>query len=236
MNPNTLITVHGYSGDQHQIRNMLKYYEHHKCSVVIFSPDDSRITRMGPHICRFGGRRAYTGPASLERQRIQLQQMLEYPFDWFLCNDSDSVCISPEIPPYLYEERVLWSNEVSDEMHPRQPGYRWPRLAFQPPYFMPREIVQRLVEVAPTVPVDPQTPFIDWCMMSWAIAGGIPHKNFPHGISCPTSDHHSLGTMANYVANHGRVMCHSIKTPRALHHIISCRMQYNRTHGRGNTL
>jgi len=234
LNPKTLVTVHGYAGDRHQIKNMLRYYEHHGCPVVIFSPEDSPIHAMGPHICRVGGKRAYIGPLSLERQRIHLQMMLEYKeFDWFLCNDSDSVCVASKIPTKLFQERVLWSNEVSDEMHVRKPDYTWPRLAFQPPYLMPREVVQALVDIAPTVAVDSQTPFIDWCMMSWAIAGNIPHKNFPNGISCPTSDEHCLGVMVHHVERQGKIMCHSIKTARALTRVLNARMKFNRlNHGK----
>lgn len=234
MNENTLVSVHGYAGDSHQIRNGLPFYEHHRAPVVIFSPDDSRITKMGPHICVFGGKRAYTGPLSLERQMIHLKMLLEYPFDFFLMNDSDSFCLSPEIPKYLYDEpEVLWSNEVSDMMHQRKPEYTWPRLAFQPPYFASRKVLERLIEIAPTVECEPQTPFIDWCMMAWAIASECPHKNFRDGASYPTFNYPpGQDVMRRVVRNEGKIMVHSIKDARTLHALAQDHIAWARRQGR----
>lgn len=237
MNPLTLVTVHGYYGDSAQVRNALRYYEHHGCPVVIMSPVDSPIQKMGPHICRFAGRRQYIGQLSLDRQFEQMRAMLDYPFQYFLANDSDSVCISPKIPEYLYDSPdVFWSNEVSDLMHQRKSDYPWPRLAFQPPYFFSRSILERMLATQGTFNTDPQTPFIDWVMMAICVAGNIPHKNFPHGCSCPTSDYNSRRHMCDRVANHGAVMLHSIKTPIALQEVVSARYQHNRTQGRGISL
>lgn len=222
MNKRTLVSVHGYLGDAHQIKNNLPLYEHHKCSVVIFSPDDSKIEKMGPHICRFGGKRQYIGAESLQRQQIQMKMLLDYPFDWFLLNDSDSFCITPEIPRYLYKERgILWSNEVSDAMHTRPTGYPWPQLAFQPPYFCSREVIEILTKA--TVAPDPKTPFIDWVMQAWATQTKCPHKNYADGMSCPTSDQNSASVMSEHVLNHGKVMLHSIKTLSVMKHLIRCR-------------
>lgn len=234
LNPRTLVTCHGYYGDSAQIRNMLRYQEHHQCPVVIMSPVDAPILRMGPHICRTGGQRAYIGQASLDRQFIQMRQMLEYPFEWFLANDSDSLCLSPEIPKYLYERPdALWSNEVSDLMHQRRPEYTWPRFAAQPPYFFSRAVLEKIVATEGTFTVDQQTPFIDWLMMAVAIAGEIPHLNYPHGVSCPSSDYSSRRYMCDRIANHGAVMVHSVKTPTALQEVVSARHQHNRAKGLG---
>lgn len=225
----TLVSVHGYKGDAGQIVNNLPVYVHHKCPVVIFSPEDSKIEKMGPHICRFGGKRQYMGADSLIRQQIHLRMLLEYPFDFFLMNDSDSFCISPEIPAYLFKERgVLWSNEVSDVMHSRPPGYKYPQLAFQPPYFFSRDVIETLIRA--NVEPDPKTPFIDWVMMAWAVVTNCRHKTFPDGISCPTSDNHSASVMASHVMNHGKVMLHSIKTARVLHNLLTCRKRYAAGH------
>jgi hypothetical protein len=216
---------------------MLRYQEHHQCPLVIFSPVDSRIERMGPHICRFIGHRQYIGQLSLTRQYAQLRALLDYPFDWFLSNDSDSLCISPKIPDYLYEDpNIFWSNAVSDLMHQRRPEYPWPRLAFQPPYFFSRSVLERFVATEGTFPTDPQTPFIDWVMMAGCVQAKIANRNFPHGVSCPTSDFNSRRHMCNCIAQGGAVMLHSIKTPIALQEAVSARHQHSRSHGRGLTL
>lgn len=232
-----LVTVHGYAGDAHQVQNLLPYYEHHQMPIVILSPTDSPIAPMGPHICRHAGLREYIGAKSLERQRLQLEAMLDYPFDYFLSNDSDSVCITPRLPDYLFDSGdVLWSNEVSDAMHTRPDGYRWPQLAFQPPYFMSRRVVETLVKAAKYVKPDPKTPFIDWCMMAWAVQGNVRHKGFPDGVSCPTSDMHSARHMEGNVASRGAIFLHSIKTKPVIAQMANARRHWNRTRGRGLVL
>jgi len=192
---------------------------------------------MGPHICRLAGKRQYVGQLSLDRQFAQMRMMLDYPSQYFLANDSDSVCVSPKIPEYLYQEPdALWSNEVSDLMHQRKSDYKWPRQAFQPPYFFSRDILEKLVATEGTFQTDMQTPFIDWVMMAICHAGKIPHRNFRDGVSCPTSDYNSRRHMCDRISNHGAVMLHSIKSPAALQEMVSARYQFNRTQGRGITL
>lgn len=237
LNPKTLVSCHGYYGDSIQIRNMLRYQEHHQCPLIILSPVDSRIERMGPHICRFAGKRAYVGDLSLTRQFAQMRVLLEYPFEYFLANDSDSLCLSPRIPEYLYKDpHNFWSNEVSDLMHQRKSDYQWPRQAFQPPYFFSRSILEKMIATEGTFAYDQQTPFIDWVMMAICHAGGIPHKNFRDGISCPTSDAHSRGHMVNHIVQRGAVMLHSVKTQFSLQAMVSARHQWSREHGKGITM
>jgi hypothetical protein len=214
MNPDTLVSVHGYSGDSHQIRTFLPTYEHHECPVVILSPTDSPIDEMGPHICRTGGLRSYIGKLSIARQIKHLQILLEYPFKFYLLNDADSVCVSPNLPDYCYKEpQVVWSNEVSDMMHNRVRGYKYPRLAFQPPYFISRENIAAIVSASRKVIVDVQTPFIDWWMMAVVIKAGLSHKTYPHGISCPTFNYPpGIEWMRSSIRHHGAVMLHSLKS------------------------
>lgn len=165
MNDKTLVVVCGYAGDQQQIEELRPWYEHHRCPIVIMSPDDSRIERVGPHICRFGGKRAYIGQDSLDRQWIHMRMALEYEFDWYLLHDSDSIIMTPEIPAYLYErDDVVWSNQVTDF---RVPGATWvdvatgattvwpedyhagfPLIAMQPPYFLSRKMLTHLVAMS----------------------------------------------------------------------------------------
>lgn len=222
---NTIITVHGYQGDQHQIRTFLPLYEHHKSPVIIFSPDDSRIEDMGGHGCWFGGKRAYVGPDSIQREKIHLKMMLDLPGDYFLRNDSDSFCICPDIPEYLYEEDAFYSNVVSDAMHQRLTSYKFPRLAFQPPYFFSRRILQRMVSL-PDIAVDQTTPFPDWFFMAACVAGGIPYKNFRDGFSCCTRNSHGLQVMSDMVGRHGKVMLHSIKSESVMKQLLHFRKRY----------
>lgn len=216
-----LISVHGYAGDQDQIENAMPFFLHHyDAPVVIMSPVDSPIRQVKSAptvICRQAGKRAYTGPLSLTRQLLQMQALLEYPFDLFLMNDADSVCISREIPDYIFKEpEVLWSNEVSDMMHQRRLPYRFPRLAFQPPYVISRKNIEKMIAIARTVPVDTVTPFIDWVMMAWAVASNMPHKNYLNGISCPTRNYPPGIKWMSESVRRGAAFLHSIKDKEIL--------------------
>lgn len=226
MNPKTLVSVHGYAGDQMQIENAMPYFLHHDCSVVVLSPKDSPIVRVEAAptvICRQEGMRAYIGEPSLERQLLHMKALLDYPFDYFLMNDADSVCVSPKIPDYIYREpEVLWNNEVSDMMHQRLRSYRYPRLAFQPPYFISRRNIEKILRVSSRVRADRTTPFIDWAMMAWACTAGIPHKGFHPVASCPTRGHPpGVDHMGALVRHHGAVMLHSIKDKEILAHMVN---------------
>jgi hypothetical protein len=163
-----------------------------------------------------------------------MKMMLDYPHQFFLANDSDSICLSPEIPPYLYKEPdVLWSNEVSDMMHDRsdQPGYPWPRIACQPPYFFSRSVLEKLIRAGEKIKADPKTPFIDWCMMAWAVEAGVPHKSFPHGVSCPSANYRpGQDAMRNAVEIGGAVMIHSVNTPDVLYMLSGARISHVRKH------
>jgi hypothetical protein len=236
MKLNTMIVSCGYQGDAHQIRNLLPYYLHHHFPVMILSPSDSAIHahQVGGAIAgiqyKNAGQRAYIGQASLDRQLAHLKLMLEQPYDFFLANDSDSVCLSPKLPEYLYNEDVLWSNEVSDLCHARPDTYTLPRLAFQPPYFMSRRVIEKLVEAAPTVTTEQQTPFIDWCMMAWCMAAGLEHKTFPDGVSCPSWTPDSLAAMDDAVRHQGKIFVHAIKGMDVLIRIAHARIEYKRAH------
>jgi hypothetical protein len=236
MNENTLVSIHGYEGDAHQIRCLLPYNLHHLCPVVVLSPVDSMITpahlTARPEVqYRFAGKRAYIGRESLYRQRDQLRELLKFPHQFFLMNDSDSVCLSPKIPQYLYASPgVVWSNVVSDEMHHRAADYPFPRVAFQPPYFMDRTVLQKLVDAAARVsfPEEPQTPYIDWVMMRWTMEAGLPYRGFPDGHSCPTNVDNvpSCQQSLRGVREGGHVFLHSIKTADMLRQHVLARLYY----------
>lgn len=247
LNPDTIVSVHGYAGDANQISLLLPYYGHHECPVIIVSPTDSPIRfedRPGLS-CVQAGLRAYIGQVSLDRQKLQMQLLLRnYPHRWFLMNDSDSVCLSAKLPDYLYERNdVLWSNIVSDAtVHPMAdrlkavPNYDFPQLAFQPPYFLHRSAMERLVQVADVVPGDPRTPFIDWCMMAWAVKSGVQYAGFREGASCGTNTPHGLECMLNTVRHEGKFFLHSVKTPSAFGAILQARKDFLDTRSpRGDT-
>ncbi len=218
LNPDTAVAIFGYAGDWQQIRMLMPFYLDHKCPVVVYSPEDSPINAKDtPKIkYRFGGARAYTGQASLDRQVIQMERMLaEFPQKYFLLNDSDSVCFSPKLPAYLYEySHRVWSNEVSDVMHYRpDPKYPWPRIALQPPYFLTRENIQKWIDASRVVKAEPQTPFLDWAFMAWSVHAGLEHASYAYaqGVSCPTRNYEDGRVHMERSIRNGAIFCHSIK-------------------------
>lgn len=175
MNPDTLVVVHCYAGDAHQVKTFLPCYLHHECPVIIMSPENSKVEIPGL-ICRHGGLQAYIGQASLDRQRLHLQMAYEFPFAYYLLNDADSFCVSPEIPKFLYEQSdgIVWSGEVTD---PRPHASPYPKIAMQPPYFLSRESLRRMLAVADKVKAHPITPYIDHYMLQLTCEAGLQHKS-----------------------------------------------------------
>lgn len=210
MNQGTLVVVSGYAGDAHQISELLPYYEHHERPILLLSPEDSPIPFMGTLLGRSCGKRGYTGQESLDRQHRHLMTALEYPFEWFLFHDSDSICISPEIPAYLFErDDVIWSNQIDDH---REKGYHdpLPHIAMQPPYFMSRRVLREYV-LHGAQKADQVTPFIDWYMVQVAYAAGVQHHGFRSGACFPTDTSETAAYMGQKVYQGAR-MVHSVKT------------------------
>jgi hypothetical protein len=225
MNDNTLVVVCAYAGDIQQVRNNMPVYQHHKCPVVVMSPTDAPINNEwgnGVSVTH-DGLKGWIGPQTLERQRQMMERMLTFPHEYFLVNDADSICLSPEIPAYLYADpHMVWSNEVQDT----NPGESLlVKIALQPPYFFSRRVIEGMLRCAatglPTSYISGRTPegwplphptqCIDHWMLQVACGSGFPHFNFHTGASFETQSSHGLETMATLVRQHGRVLLHSIK-------------------------
>lgn len=232
MKKNVLVSVHGYAGDAHQIRMLLPVFEHHGYPVYIVSPIDSPIEGMGPHLCLFAGERAYIGQKSWTRQHLQMKRLLEFDFDWFFMNDSDSFCFTPPLPDYLFEdENIIWGNKVDDF---RKPGATWTDAngsitwpddyhagheicALQPPYFLSRKALQKMVEADDEnvkLPACPICPFIDWYMVVCADAAGVEHRRFQNCVSCETETEMGLRLVGDKVRE-GATFIHAVKRQHA---------------------
>tara|TARA_R110000868_G_scaffold73521_4_gene213201 strand:- start:14005 stop:14730 length:726 start_codon:yes stop_codon:yes gene_type:complete len=231
MNKNLLVSVHGYAGDREQIDILLPLFEHHQSPIVIVSPEDSPIVGVGPHICRFAGKRAYIGQDSWDRQHLQLKLLLEYPQEWFLMNDSDSFVVTPKLPNYLFMDRnAVYSNEVTDFRIPGQTshGQTWaddyhrgfPLIAMQPPYFCHRQALEKIVNASANMKACPVTPFIDWWFVPACTYGKVKHVPFQTGASCETVTPHGIAVMSQRVREYGATFIHSVKTRSAMETIV----------------
>lgn len=237
MNEDTRIAVCCYAGDQHQVIKALGAYLHHKRPVVVLSPEDSKAEiRYSGIENRFAGKRAYIGQDSLDRQREHLEVLLTFPEKYFLVHDADSVCLTPKLPRYLYEDHImLWSNVVNDGIPGRDNAYPdgYPRIAFQPPYFMTRRTIEVLLSAARKIRANPTLPFIDHYMLQLAMESRCPYRTFRDGASCPI-DRVKWPTefqlIADAVRHRGAIFLHSIKDVDTLHALGHLRKEYEREH------
>lgn len=218
-------------GDAPLAAALLPCHERLQASIVILSPVDAPVRWMGSHICRHAGKRAYIGQDSLDRQIECLKILLEYPFEYYLMNDADSCCLAAELPKVLYEgaAETLWSNLL---VEPRLHKSPYLKLAAQLPYFLTRESLKRLLEVAPRVRAHPITPFIDWFMVALACEAGLKLRSFAE-LENPPLDLADANT--SYATRYGRIrngaiMIHPIKTVKARDDCIEARKLYEAVH------
>lgn len=231
MNEDTLISVHCYSGDADLVQRAMPVHQAHGCPVVVMSPEDSQVNLPGVS-CWFKGKRAYIGAESWTRQHEHLKILLSHPQKYFLLNDADSFCVSAKIPDRLYAEAegTLWSNEVTE---PRPHASPYPKIAAQPPYFLTRESIQRMLEASSRVPVHPITPYLDFAMLAWACEAGLKHRAFTElehspeeGLPTPNLGNNPWAQLQYRIRYMNTMFCHPIKTAEQLDLCIEARRIY----------
>jgi len=176
MNADTIVAVCCYQGDAALVERAMPVHLAHERPVVVLSPADSPV-EIAHARCITAGKRAYIGADSWTRQHEHLKILLSFPQKYFLIHDADSLCLSATIDYRLYSmaENMLWSNEVTE---PRPHASPYPKIAAQPPYFLTRESIHRMLQASPRVPVHPITPYIDFAMLAWACEAGLEHRAF----------------------------------------------------------
>lgn len=237
LNPNTLVSVHCYQGDADQVRMLLPWFEHHQAPLVICSPVDSPVTNIGHHLCLHDGRAGHVGAHTWERQRLQMERLLTLGNEcrWFLLNDADSICLTPKLPAYLFdEEDVVWGNVVDDF---RKPGQVWddlppwpldyhagyPGVASQPPYVMSRYAMEKMCKALVGIEVCPITPFLDWAFVKAPLDAGLKIKPFRAGVSCITTSVPGRIIVGQHITDKGAIFIHSIKERDGLEAVLAAR-------------
>lgn len=222
MNDDTLVAVCCYQGDAHLVSALMPQHQAHGCPIIVFSPSDSVVLIPGV-VNHSVGRRAYIGEDSLQRQLRYLEHLLTWPQRYFLINDSDSFCAGAKLPEALREAdenvgTVIWSSEV---VEPRPHASPYPKLAFQPPYFLHRDAVARMLRVASRVPCHPITPYVDWFMLALSCEAGLAHRSF-ESLEQPSSrvfkatltgEDAAWQELDYRMRYKGARFCHPIKTP-----------------------
>jgi hypothetical protein len=244
MNKDTRVVVCCYNGDSHQVIEALEFYLHHECPLTVMSPEDSRAEINYPGVTNhFGGKRAYIGQDSLDRQADHLRAMLTFPEKYFLIHDSDSFLLDAKIPDYLYAEPdLVWSNQVDDAIPEHQNSFEpgWAHVAFQPPYFLSRKTIEAMLAVKddPRVKASPVMPFIDFYMVQLTMVAGLPWKRLNDAISCPIAidlrkvnpsktdlETYSMGfkIAMESVRHKGTMVLHSVKNSVAVRELAAAR-------------
>jgi hypothetical protein len=197
MNPDTRIAVCCYEGDKQQVEQSLDFYLHHQCPVTILSPENSKVVINHPGVDnRHAGLRGRSGPDAHARHLEHLKILLTYPENHFFMHESDSVCLDPKIPDYLYAEpHIVWTNEgrametTVDSFPPDCPP-----LSFQAPWFLSRKTIEAFVAVAPQVPHIPQLEWVDNYLVQLTYAAKLPHKGFRDRYLGPISGRYDEAT------------------------------------------
>jgi len=233
MNPDTLVVVHCYEGDKPLVENFLPVFVHHQRPVLVLSPEDSQV-----HIDFPGVSNASAGEAGWKGQHTVLRQIehwrLALQYDnsqWFLLNDADSMCLDPELPEFLYQsDDILWCNVLCHENEHRADDH--PNL--NPPYFMHRKVLQRLLDTADAIGEMPPEAFTEPRAWGEAIDGfytyltldvlRAPYADYPNGI---TTWPRGRSDLFKFVQNEGAIMLHGVKSASDLGMLLSYRQLYN---------
>ena len=241
LNPDVLTVVHCYSGDRQQVIDLLDVYEHHDTEVVIISPVDSPVHNIRHHDTRVAGEVAYIGQKSWDRQHAQLELLLEYPCKWYLLNDSDSFILTPKLPAYLFaDENIVYSNQVHDF---RVDDPRWgptfhaplPPIAMQPPYFLSRKALEKIVKASKGLEACPVCPFIDWWWVPACYAAGVKHAPYQFCASCETVTPNGIAVMSQCISELGAEAIHAIKRKEIKELMLHLHRRRNEANGTPKT-
>lgn len=152
----TLIVVHTYKGNEQRVRDLMPWWTRHEQPVLVLSPafelnyvdenGQEHVPGTDPSVSfdqsgatfRAAGAAGWKGSHTIHRQIEHWKIAAEYERDWYMMFDDDSICVSRDLPEYLYEDkRTFWSNEIGTHY-----------LNYEPPYFFSREVLLMLIAAA----------------------------------------------------------------------------------------
>jgi len=236
MKHDVLVVVHCYAGDASQVEAFLPEYLHHGSSVLVLSPTDSPVRIYHPDVtCGVGGLVGWKGTHTVQRQVIHWTGAAKYPHDWYLLHDSDSVCLSRDLPEYLFEDpEVFWANVIGVDRSlvgtPADVGVN-----FQPPYFFSRSTLHQLIQQAEVLEIPPGSAIVEPHDWNNAIDGfyvqlvrnllRLPYKTYPDGATTWPPDTQDL---ARDVASGARFL-HGVKDRETLDHLLTLWNERNET-------
>ena len=223
----TLIVVQGYSGDQARIEHFLPQWTHHELPVLLLSPIDAPVHIAHPQVtCRTAGPNDYNGELSVERYKQQIAAIADYEADWYMLNESDSFCLTPSVPEYLYGDpevvRANYANPwdwilMHDDPEPMR-TLMTHDTAMQAPWWFSRQALLRMIEVADAAwdGCPPYAKFIDWWFHHAPHLAGLRHESYGFGgVTWPITGAEGAAAIKHCILG-GAVMVHGVKDEVAL--------------------
>ena len=227
MNGKTLVVVQCWAGDIARVNTALEQYVHHGLPVLLLSPEDSQACIEHPLIiCRSAGPNAYNDETSVHRYLAQLRALVEYDYDWFLLNESDSFCLSSQLPDFIYEdEEVVWSNYAIPrgwmELN-HEPDVEAAMVvhdtAMQAPWFLSHRALERMVSIDEAAWDDcpSYARFIDWWFHTATHRAGLRHEDYgKYGTTWPIVGLWGAACVRPDILG-GAIMIHAVKDHEAL--------------------
>jgi hypothetical protein len=214
--PGAYSTYDKRDGDEKQVIDLLDFFLHHECPVVTLSPEDAKVNIKHPDVENlYAGKRSQFGPDAHVRFLEGIKLLLSFPEDYFLIHDSDSLCLDPKIPDYLYvEPNTVWSNQtassakenkyfgtelclptyVADRNKHHEPtklvipqGLQFKtELSFQPPWFLSRKTIEAFIAASGRVNYN-HLPWVEYYVVQLTQTAGLPWKAFHKRHIGPTS-------------------------------------------------
>jgi len=217
----TLVVVHCYAGDKELVEAALPQHLHHGYPVLILSPEDAPVEINHPGVtCRSAGLAGWKGLHTPERQVAHWKFAVEFGTEYVLLHDSDSVCLTRELPSYLYEPGTdMWCNVLCHEVEHDETD----QMNFVPPYFMSTSVLARIIEDGEALLAAPDTTewkhdghvAIDGFYGTIAKHLGLTVRSFPDGATTWPPSTQNLGRDA---ANGARFI-HGFKDKQTLDHL-----------------
>jgi len=199
--------------------------------VLLLSPVDEPVYVSHPQVtCRSVGPNDYNGDLSVERYKQQISALADYDVDWFMLNESDSFCLTPNLPDYLYGDPDLvranyanpwnWINTNNDP----QPmaTLMVHDTAMQAPWWFSRRALLRMIDVMDAAwdGCPPYAKFIDWWFHHAPHLAGLRHESYGlGGTTWPISGAEGAAAIRHKIVE-GAVMVHGVKDDVALAGIL----------------
>lgn len=191
------------------------------------------------------GTNCYDGQANFDKHDEYFRILLKQPYEHFFVVETDSFCLSPELPKRFYQEPDVFWTYVHTEERPHKSPY--PKIAFQAPWFYSRKTIERLLSVDRSkLQYHPATPYGDWFFMALCCESGVQFRHNLDGVSFMgwnadgNDEVPERARVPSYWRGedfmeedvlHGTILIHSVRHLRVINRLKEARRQYLKMQG-----